>query len=481
MPFNSINYIVFLAVCALIYYLIPHRAKAYFLLAASYLFYALGGAKYIAVLLLVTLATYFCARAITRIKGKNQRKLILALGAAFCLAALGVFKIFAFSLEDFILPIGISFFTFQALSYLIDVYRGDIEVEKNIFIYALYVSFFPQLTSGPIERASDLIPQLRVSHRFEIGAIGDSVLPLFFGLFKKCVVADALAPFVARVFGGYENYSGLAIAAAACAFAIEIYFDFSGYCDIAKASAGVFGIKLSDNFARPYLSVSIREYWHRWHITLTRFFRDYVYIPLGGSRRGIGRTLLNIMIVFTLSGLWHGFDINCVLWGMLNGVFLCCSLAARTVFSKKPHEKLDRVLSCLPMRIVRWALTFALVTLSLTVFRADTLGDAIGMITKAISHPLCAMSVREIVSSLGFSRAELIMLFASVSAVFLFEIAQEWAAKRREADIPCKALDKAVSSMAFRTAALIILVLAILLFGSYGNGYDASDFFYFRF
>lgn len=346
MLFNSYNFLIFFPIVTLIYYLIPHKIRYIWLLLASYYFYMCWNAKYALILLFSTGITYVSGLFIIRadkIKGDKKRtsskKILVALSFLINVSILFLFKYFDFAVEninrvlsylniqvinpsfDVILPVGISFYIFQALSYTVDVYRGDVKVERNFLKYALFVSFFPQLVAGPIERSKNLLKQVHEKHYFDGQRVKDGLLLMIWGGFQKIVIADRVAIFVDTVFNKFPQYGGMYIVVAAVLFAFQIYCDFSGYSTIAIGAAKVMGFELMENFNAPYMSMSVAEFWRRWHISLSSWFRDYLYILLGGNRKGKLRKYINLMIVFIVSGLWHGAQWSFIVWGALNRNF----------------------------------------------------------------------------------------------------------------------------------------------------------------
>lgn len=335
MLFNSIDFLIFLPIVVLIYFLIPDKIKSLWLLIASYYFYMCWNAKYALLLLFSTVITYASGLLIERFKRKYVRykKYILIFSLAANLALLFYFKYINFAFDilrsvfegmhiqlnvpkfDIVLPVGISFYIFQALGYTIDVYRDEIYAEKNFLKYALFVSFFPQLVAGPIERSKNLLCQLATPKKFKFEEAREGLLLMLWGFFLKIVLADRIAIFVDTVYGDYTTYAGYYLILATVLFAFQIYCDFAGYSTIAIGVAKILGITLMENFKSPYLSTSVAEFWRNWHISLTSWFKDYLYIPLGGSRKGKFRKYLNKMIVFLLSGLWHGASMSFVVWG----------------------------------------------------------------------------------------------------------------------------------------------------------------------
>lgn len=340
MTFNSLQFLIFLPAVVLLYYLLPHKVRWLLLLAASYYAYMSWNAWLIFPILGTTLVSYAAALLMHRTQRKGIKKLLLVLTLVSCLGTLVFFKYFNFLLEnvinflnlfalnidsvalDIILPVGISFYTFQTLSYVIDVYRGKFAPEKHLGYYALYVSYFPQLVAGPIERPEHLLPQLKEKHKVNSDDLAAGFRIMAVGFFRKCVVADFLGLFVDSVFADISAANSLAILVAGALFVVQVYCDFAGYSEIAIGAARMMGIKLMKNFDRPFSSTSIRELMRRWHISLNTWFRDYVYIPLGGSRKGKLRRFFNVIFVYFLCGLWHGANWTFVLWGVYVGFFL---------------------------------------------------------------------------------------------------------------------------------------------------------------
>lgn len=387
MLFNSIQFVVFLIIVFAIYWTIPASKRWIILLAASYYFYMSWNVKYVTLILFTTVITYISALIMERQTVERNKKTVLFITCVLCLGVLFVFKYFNFFSETIssfaglmsiqvhpitlklILPVGISFYTFQTMSYLIDVYRGEINAEPNLGIYAAFVSFFPQLVAGPIERTGNLLPQIRSNHCFDKEkAIYGSKLMLL-GYFKKIVIADNLALYVDSVYADLPEYKGFAMFIATIFFTFQIYCDFSGYSDIARGTAGLLDIDLMKNFKSPYYSLSIKEFWSRWHISLSTWFRDYVYIPLGGNRVSRIKHYMNLLVTFLLSGLWHGASWNFVIWGCMHGLAQIIENAC------KIHLPIERI-----QRVLRMALTFCFVSFAWIFFRAQTLQDAIYVI-----------------------------------------------------------------------------------------------------
>ena len=405
MLFNSIDFLIFIPIVVVIYYIIPMKYKHIWLLISSYYFYMCWNAKYVLLIFGSTVITYLSGILIDKVEktwpdvndiGK-YKKLILALSFVSNLGILFYFKYINFTLDivtrvlskmnismnvpvfDVILPVGISFYTFQALSYSVDVYRGEVAPEHDFFRYALFVSFFPQLVAGPIERSKNLLTQLREPRKFDFGYAFDGILLMLWGFFLKIVLADRIAIFVDTAYGDCEHYQGIYLIVATVLFAVQIYCDFSGYSSIAMGTAKLLGIELMDNFNAPYLSTSVADFWRRWHISLTSWFKDYLYIPLGGSKKGILRKYLNKMIVFMLSGLWHGAQLTFVVWGAINGLYQVIGEILMPI-REKVSDALGVNRDSEGFCVLRAIVTFTMIDFTWIFFRADSLGRAVYII-----------------------------------------------------------------------------------------------------
>ena len=396
MVFNSIEFLIFFPIVLLLYFILPQKLRWIMLLLASYYFYISWNVSLIWLILFTTAVSYVSSILIGRLKKKypNGEKrgwerfwlvltLVVSLGVLFFFkyfnflsdSVNGIANLFRSEAQDplilnLILPVGISFYTFQTLSYVIDVYRGSVEVEKHFGYYALYVSFFPQLVAGPIERPENLIPQLHEKHKLSWDNAIPGLRKMLIGFFKKMVVADLLATYVNAVYNDPASATGFGVLVATVLFSFQIYCDFAGYTDIAIGCAEIMGIKLMQNFNRPYISESIQEFWRRWHISLSSWFKDYIYFPLGGSRCKKWRHMLNICIVFFVSGLWHGAAWTFVIWGAMHGVYQVIGH-----FTKKPRERFWRMVHVDPagkfVRMLKRIGTFFLVAFSWIFFRAN--------------------------------------------------------------------------------------------------------------
>lgn len=379
MNFHSLEFLIFLPVVFVLHWVLPHRFRWALLLGASWLFYFWWNFWTGFLLVGATLVSWLCGRGIARSQSPYTRRALLVLALITCLGCLAVFKYAGFfaslaGLElslQIILPVGISFYTFQTLSYVIDVYRGQGE-ESHFGYYALFVSFFPQLVAGPIERPGRLLPQLKAERTFSMENLSAGGWLLLEGYFKKVVIADGLAPFVDQVYAAPGEALGPEAVLATVLFGLQIYCDFSGYSGIARGAAQLLGVELTENFRRPYEAASIREFWRRWHISLTSWFTDYVYIPLGGNRKGLPRQVVNLLAVFLLSGLWHGAGWTFLTWGLIHGLYRAAGAVWEHIRGISEKE-------CGPWAHIR---TFLLVSFPWLFFRAPSMADALTLLSR---------------------------------------------------------------------------------------------------
>ena len=408
MLFNSLGFAIFLPIVFLLYWFAfrkPLRIQNGLLLIASYFFYACWDYRFLFLLIFSTLLDFYTAIRMGKSSGKTERKFWFWLSVIINLGFLGIFKYYDFFVTSFaealskagiktnlwtinvILPVGISFYTFHGLSYVIDIYKKRIEPVNNFIDYAVFVSFFPLLVAGPIERATHLLPQIQKSRNFEFDKAVDGLRQIIWGLFKKVVIADNISSYVNLIFGNSSHYGGSTLLLGAILFAFQIYCDFSGYSDIAIGTARLFGIDLLRNFAFPYFSRDIAEFWRRWHISLSSWFRDYLYIPLGGSRSGIYKSIRNIFIVFIVSGFWHGANWTFLAWGALNAVYFLPLLLL-----KRNRDNIEIVASgkLLPSLsdLIDILKTFFLTVLAWIFFRSASISEAIRTIGKIFSASL---------------------------------------------------------------------------------------------
>lgn len=496
MIFNSRDFLLFFPIVVSIYGIIPRRKRYIWLLIASYFFYMCWNVYYIALIIFSTSITYIAANVIEGIRDKKdlvdseRRCRIWVVAATFInLMILAVFKYWNWfwgSISSLLhmrqdlslsilLPVGISFYTFQALGYLIDVYRGDVKAEKNFLRYALFVSFFPQLVAGPIERSKNLLHQvseLEHTHFWDHKRITMGLVLMIWGLFQKMVIADRVAILVDEVFDHYAMYGSIELAIAAIGFAIQIYCDFSSYSTIAVGAARVFGVELMDNFSVPYFSRSIKEFWRRWHISLSAWFKDYVYIPLGGNRCSRSRNDCNILITFLVSGLWHGADWKYVIWGGLHGVFQI--IGKRTY---KIRQKIDQkiyITESFSYRLGQALVTFCLVDIAWIFFRASDISSALRYIYRLSTRWDPWVLFDGSLYRLGLDVTQVHILLMALLALYIISRIKY----KSDMDI-----DEVLSEQClwFRWAVILMLIFSIIIFGVYGPGLDSSQFIYFQF
>lgn len=487
MLFNSINFLFFFPVVVFIYFIVPKKLRYIWLLLASYYFYMSWNPKYALLIFISTLITWLSGLLIEKSNKSVLKKLVVAISLIINLGILGIFKYANFILEnisnffsslgfgivetrlDLLLPVGISFYTFQALGYTLDVYKNKIQAERNVLKYALFVSFFPQLVAGPIERSDHLLNQVQNVSTLKLGQydrIRDGLILMFWGLFQKMVIADRASILVNNVYNNYTNYGCVEIVIATILFAFQIYCDFGGYTNIARGAAQVMGFELIQNFRQPYLALNIKDFWRRWHISLTSWFTDYLYIPLGGSRKGNLRKYFNILTVFTISGLWHGASWNYIAWGLLHAIYqILGDIRAklnRTVHSCRGgqftfSERLGKIL-----------ITFILVDIAWVFFAANGLKNALGILVQVFTT-FQTTSIYD----LGLNRGNWVMLLVALGILLLVDIMHE--------------LGKSVfqefnkQKLWFRWLIYLGLIWSVIMFGIYGVGYDTSQFIYFQF
>jgi len=481
MLFNSLHFLVFFPFVTLVYFVLPHKFRWLLLLLASYYFYMSWKLEYVVLLAVTTLTVYLCALAIQKTLSKKKKKFYLSLSLVVTLGIIFGFKYFNFFndslraiLDQFtlnldipylrlLLPIGISFYTFQALSYVIDVYQGKIKAERHLGIFALYISFFPQLVAGPIERASNLLPQFFKKQEFDYKRVTDGMKVMLWGFFLKMVVADRLAMFVDLIYNSPTDYTGWPLIIATYFFGFQIYCDFAGYSFIAIGAAQVLGFDLMDNFKRPYFSKSIQEFWRRWHISLSTWFRDYIYIPLGGSQVKKSKVLRNVIIVFFVSGLWHGAGLTFIIWGLLHGAYLIIGSLTKGIREKAlgfmgaiKHSRIHKFIQLL--------VTFHLVTFAWIFFRSNTISDAFYVINNLFVKS--NLSFDE-VFTLSQSREFIVAIVAILFMEFIHLI-QERVRIRQFLD------DKPII---LRWILYYIIIFAILIFGVF----EKVPFIYFQF
>ena len=481
MLFNSLSFLVFFPPVVCLYFALPQKAKNAALLAASYVFYMGWNPAYALLLLFCTAVTFAFALLVERGGGSRRARAALLCGIFLILAVLFYYKYLNFSLEllgkllalfhvelkarqfDIVLPVGISFFSFQAIGYLVDVHRREIRAERNFLKYALFVSFFPQLVAGPIERSCTLLRQLGTARRFDFANLKSGLFTAVWGYFLKVVVADRAAILVDFVYAN-ESATGIQIALATFFFAFQIYCDFCGYSTIACGCAKILGIELTQNFIAPYFSASFSEFWRRWHISLSSWFRDYLYIPLGGNRKGRLRKNANTLAVMLVSGIWHGAGLTFVLWGLLHGAFQVLDDVTRPA-----RERVSRGAG----KIAQIALTFAAVCATWLVFRANSLGHALALAQKIVLHLEPLTIFRNNADKYRLETEDLKLLLLSIALIMLVDFA-----RYRNVSVKRWILSR---HWAVQAVALVALSLLVLVFGVWGSGYDAASFIYFQF
>lgn len=490
MLFNSFSYLVFLPFVVILYFLLPAKARNTWLLLASLFFYGCWKAEYLALILISIGVTYLCGVLIGIARDKKAenirlRRLILLASLVINLSILFFFKYFNFTasvinsimrhesvpLLDILLPVGISFYTFQAIGYTIDVFRGTIKPERNIVKYATFICFFPQLVAGPIERASNLLPQFSEKHSFDFDRTVEGLLLIVWGFFMKLVISDRVAMFVNDVYDNVDGQPGYMLAIAAVLFSFQIYCDFGAYSNIAIGSAKILGFNLMKNFNAPFLATSVGDFWDRWHISLTTWFRDYLYIPLGGNRKGFSRKLINILIIFLVSGLWHGANWTFIAWGLVHGLLLVLSNITAPV-RKKIREKLKINTKNFFYRLYCTLQTFVLVCLAFVFFRANSISNALYAIKQMFTHFRGVGFSTDVLFSAGLDEKDFIVAIIAIAVLTAVELVSQ------KKDVIPSIVSK---KLPLRWAIYILLVCAIVIFGVWGPAYDATPFIYFQF
>jgi len=478
MLFNTLNFAFFLPVILLLYWFATNRnlkVQNILLLISSYFFYACWDYRFLFLLVFSTALDFFSGVKIYQSQTKNQKRFWLWLSISINLGFLSVFKYYDFFAESFsnllsaigiqtnfwtlrlILPVGISFYTFHGLSYIIDVYKNRIKSENNIVDYAVFVSFFPLLVAGPIERATHLLPQIKTQRVFNNSNFIDGLKQILWGLFKKVVIADNCAVFVNMIFDNSSEYSGSTLVLGAVLFAFQIYGDFSGYSDIAQGVARLFGIDLLRNFAFPYFSRDIAEFWRRWHISLSSWFKDYVYIPLGGSKGSKWQQIRNVFIIFLLSGFWHGANYTFIFWGLLHAIYFLPLLLFNRNRNNIETVASNRILPNL-REFFQMIYTFGFTTFAWIFFRANNINQAFSYVAVVFSKSL--FSVPQIVPKL------------TLLSLLIF-IVIEWNGRRNQyaiSDLLVK------NSIVLRWSFYYMLVFCILYFSN-----NHQQFIYFQF
>ena len=481
MLFNSLHFVYFFIIVTTAYYALPHTYRWQLLLAASCYFYMVFLPIYILILGFTIVVDYYAGIFIENREGSKKR-LYLIFSLMANIGVLAVFKYYNFLNDNLsfflnslgyhnsvpnlsiLLPVGLSFHTFQAMSYTIEVFRGNQKAERHFGIYALYVMFYPQLVAGPIERPQNILHQFYEKHTFDYKGVTDGLKLMAWGLFKKVVIADRLGATVSLVYDNPTDFQGLTLLIATFFFAIQIYCDFSGYSDIAIGAARVMGFKLMKNFDRPYLSTSISEFWKRWHISLSTWFRDYLYISLGGNRVSQGRLYFNLFLTFLISGLWHGANWTYVIWGGLNGVYLIVELLiTKPLANSVNYLKLNRFTYVL--NGIKGLFTFNLICLTWVFFRAKSVNDAFYILT----HLFTDLQIQGVFSKLAIAKFDLQIIAFSLLILIFTEGVQNKISIAKWL---------AVKPFYVRWSIYVSLGIVILLFGAYEQN---QQFIYFQF
>ncbi len=482
MLFNSLDFAIFLPVVFFLYWFVFNKSlkwQNFLVAAASYVFYGWWDWRFLSLILFSTLVDYFVGVSLGKTEAPTKRKVLLWVSILVNLGFLGFFKYYNFFLDNFksafsiagyelnanslniILPVGISFYTFQTLSYTIDVYKNRLEPAKDFISFAAFVSFFPQLVAGPIERATNLLPQFYKPRKFEYSHGVDGMRQILWGLFKKVVIADNCAVYANHIFENSADMSGSTLALGAVFFTFQIYGDFSGYSDIAIGTARLFGFNLMQNFAFPYFSRDIAEFWRRWHISLSTWFRDYLYIPLGGSRGGTWMKVRNTFIIFIVSGFWHGANWTFIVWGALNAIYFLPLL-----LRNKNRQNMEVVAqdSYLPTFKELWQmlLTFGLTVIAWVFFRAENIGHAMSYLGGMFSKSLLSFPYYE-----GVVYAKYLL-----PLLILFMIV-EWLGRRDQF-----ALENLLIQLSPATRIIAYYMIVVLIFLTAG---DEQQFIYFQF
>lgn len=494
MSLLSLAFLIFFALSLIGYYLFPIKYRWIWLLAISLFFYLTADWRYMLFLGFSIVTTYAAGRLLGQVPAGllRRRRFILAAVLFLNIGCLVFLKFYNFTanavgllagflgmnaappLFDFIMPLGISFYTLQVAGYCIDVYKEKIAPERHILKYALFVSFFPQIIQGPIPRYDFLAPQLTSPHKFEYRNFSHGLQLMLWGYFKKMVVADRAAIVVSAVFDNYAYpayFDGGQILFAALLFSVQLYADFSGCVDIVRGCAQTFGIDLPLNFNRPYFATSIQDFWRRWHISLSSWLRDYVYIPLGGNRKGRIRQYINIMVVFLVSGLWHGVGFRYLAWGFLHGFYQ----VAGKLLQPLRTQIIDRTgvnRETIGYRILQIIPTFAMVTLAWIFFRATSLRTALSMVKRLFLDFHLSSLVGDTLYMFGLSETNTHLLFAAIAFMVLVGIVQSQGSIRQR-------LDR--QPLVIRWAVFLAGIAAVLIYGMYGPGMNASAFIYAQF
>ena len=488
MSFFSIGFIIFFVFTFIIYNSVTCNYRHIVLLVASYIFYALFDFKYVLVLFGVTLLSFILGKKISILKGNGEStesRLLLGLGIVLILLTLVFFKfgnyfylsvhrlfgkenIIEAGAAALIAPIGISFFSLEAIGYMVDIYRGTALPEENFLKYALFISFFPKIISGPIERSTNLLKQIHDGIKFEYEKVKTGFFYILWGSFIKLLIANRLSVIVDAAFSEYQEQTGFTLLIAVVIYGVQLYVDFSGYSYIAIGMAGVFGYDLTENFIQPYFAGNVREFWKRWHVSLSNWLRDYVYIPLGGSRCGKVRRYFNLIITFLVSGIWHGVGMHFVAWGLLHGIYQIFSVTINSLNVKNEKEK---IIFC--RRLIKAFGTFVLIDFAWLFFRAESVGSAIEILSKIIFYPEIGRTIFEGLCLAGVEVKKVGLLIFELLLLLLVDICHEKNIR------VLKWLD--TQDKWFRWGIYVVMSLFIVIGMIRDYGADASTFIYANF
>lgn len=477
MLFTSIDFLIFFPIVLIIYLIIPRKVRYICLLLASYYFYMSLNPQYLILLAALTLLTYFTGIIMEKSSPK-AKKCYMVVCLILSLGTLGFFKYSGFLSDSFslILPAGLSFYTFQAIGYMLDIYRGNEKAEKNLAKYALFVSFFPNILSGPIERGKNILPQienLKNRNLWDYDRITSGAVLMLWGYFQKMVIADRVAILVNEVYDNYRIHGATAIIVATLFFSVQVYCDFASYSNMAIGAARIMGIDLMRNFDTPYFARSVAEFWHRWHISLSTWFRDYLYIPLGGSRCSKARRYLNLMIVFLVSGIWHGAGMSFVVWGALHGIYQVIGIQTKQL-RQRIDDRLEFKQTSFSYKLMQTGMTFSLVGFAWIFFRADTINQAGNMISRLFTRWNPWTLFDESIYTWGLDRKEFWIALLAIAVMFLVDLVR----RIKKQDV-IQLLN--AQCIWFRWGLYLMLLFAVLVLGHYGPEYDPKVFLYFEF
>ena len=481
MLFSTAAFAVFMTVTFLVYWLLPHKYRWIFILMANAWFYISYDVRYLAVILVTMLASYICAILIEKQDVAKKKKIIMTTGVVVTLSLLLVFKYLNFALYTvakvlnrlsipmqettlrLIMPVGISFYTFMAVGYIVDVYKGKTQAVRHFGKYAIFVSFFPNISSGPIERAGHFIPQIDKEKTFDYDSVVYGARLLLLGLIKKIVIADMMTKYVDEVFNKVPQHQGICFAWATLLYTFQIYCDFSGYSDMAIGVARMLGFDLLTNFRQPYLSSSIKEFWGRWHISLSTWFRDYVYIPLGGNRCSKTRRDLNLLITFLCSGLWHGASWTFVLWGGIHGI--CQIIENRIKEATGLTREKEKTLTK-PVKILLTLLTFCIVSYAWMFFRANSISEAFYIVRSMFTD----LSISGAMEQMTMSGRSVVKTTLAIILLIIFDLFNE----RKDMLMQLSRLKAPLRWVIYIVSAIVVIALKV-------NNQFAQEFIYFKF